>query len=105
MLILKIIGIVALVVVAIVVVGVLWFWRQLRAAAKDDAIPYPACRINLEPEAQPAWRSEGQIKKYAAEFCALGFEEIGAFSIPEMGGLQLLAFVHPTERFYGVIYD
>lgn len=103
MLILKIIGVVALIVVAIVVVGVIWFWR---AVVKEAATPpFPPCRVNLEPEEHPTWRNEGQIMKYAAEFRAAGFEQVGVFTIPEMGGLHLLAFVHAAERFYACIYD
>jgi hypothetical protein len=43
--------------------------------------------------------------QYSSEFKALGFEEIGAFTLPEMEGLQLLAFVHSAQRLYGIIYD
>src|SRR6185295_12559624 len=36
---------------------------------------------------------------------ALGFQDSGSFNIPEMMGMQLLAFFHPGEKLYGVIYD
>lgn len=105
MLILKIIGWVALVVVAIVVAGGVWFWRQLKAAAKAEAMLFPPARVNLEPEENPAWRNEKQVLKLAAEFRALGFEQIGVFSLPEVGGTYLMGFVHVAERFYGCVYD
>src|SRR5687767_7148423 len=103
MLILKIIGVIALLVVAAVVGGVIWFWRAVARAAA--AQPYPPARVSLEPEEHPAWRNKSQVMKYAAEFRAAGFEEVGVFTIPEMGALHLLAFVHLAERFYACIYD
>src|SRR5687767_10476204 len=104
MLILKIIGVIALLVVAAAVGGLIWFWRAVgRAAAAAQGCP-PA-RISLEREEHPVWRNEGQVMKYAAELRAAGFEEIGVFTIPEMGALHLLAFVHLAERFYACVYD
>ena len=104
MLILKIVGVIALLVVAAVVAGVIWLWRAaVREAAA--ATPYPPARISLEREEHPVWRNESQVMKYAADFRAAGFEEIGVFTIPEMGALHLLAFVHLAERFYACIYD
>src|SRR5688572_4898918 len=105
MLILKIIGWVALAVVAFVVLAGLWFWRQLKAAAKADTMPFPPARVNLEPEENPAWRNEKEVLKLAADFRALGFEQTGVFSIPEIGGTYLVGLVHVTERFYGCVYD
>ena len=100
---LKIIGVIALVVVAAVVAGAVWFWRAVRAAAATE--PYPPARVSLEPEEHPTWRHESQVMKYAAELRAAGFEQIGVFTIPEMGALHLLAFVHLAEKFYACIYD
>ena len=102
MLILKIIGVVVLVAAAVIVAGVIWFWRAVRQTANP---PCPPCRVTLEPEEHPTWRNESQVMKYAAEFRAAGFEEVGVFTIPEMGGLHLMAFVHLAERFYACIYD
>jgi len=103
MLILKIVGVIALLVVAVVVIAVIWFWRAVRRAAATQGCP-PA-RISLEPEEHPVWRNEGRVMGYAAELRSAGFEEIGVFTIPELGAMHVLAFVHLAERFYACIYD
>ncbi len=104
-LLLKIIGIVALVIVVLVILGVLWLWRTFKAMIKSQADAHPPCRVTLEPEDNPLWRSERTILDLASEFRAAGFEQIGVFTIPEMSNLQFLAFVHITEKFYGCLYD
>src|SRR5687768_12723649 len=103
MLILKIIGVIVLLVAAVVVGGVIWFWRAVKRGLANP--PAPPCRVTLEPEEHPAWRNESQVMKYAAELREAGFEQIGVFTIPEMGALHLVAFVHVVERFYACVYD
>jgi len=103
-LLLKIIAIVTLVVLIVVIAGVGFVIRLFRNAVRSAASS-PPCRINPEPEPSPQWRTPGKMLQYANEFKALGFDEIGAFAMPEMGGLQILAFAHPGERLYGIIYD
>src|SRR5215470_6471480 len=100
----------ALVVIVLVLLGfaaVSLFLRWIRKVFKDasDGPSCPPSRVNPEPEANPQWRSAAKVNQFATEFKALGFEEIGAFSIPEMQGLQMLAFVFPAEQIYGTIYD
>lgn len=102
MLILKIIGIIALIVVAVVVLGAIWFWRMVVKGA--DTKPYPPCRISLTPEETPAWHHEGQVNKVAAELRAAGFADEGIFTVPETG-LHVMGFVNVPERFYACIYD
>src|SRR5688572_3501916 len=104
-LLLKIIGIIAIVVVVAVVIGVLWLWRGFKALMKGSADAHPPCRVTLEPEANPMWRSQGKMDDLALQFRSEGFEEIGAFTIPEMKNLQFLAYVHVAEKFYGCLYD
>jgi hypothetical protein len=105
---LKIVAIVTLTALILVGVGaalvVRWFRKIIKSAVNDGA-SCPPCRVNPEPEPSPQWRTPDKILQYANEFKALGFEEIGAFTIPEMAGLQILAFVHTGERLYGIIYD
>src|SRR5881398_1656930 len=105
-LLIKIVAIIAVVVLLLVVAGGMLLLRWLRRIIKGevDAPSCPPCRVNPEPEAAPQWRSPDKVRQYACEFKALGFQEIGAFTIPEMGGLQMLGFVHPAERLYGLIY-
>src|SRR5882724_2091050 len=106
-LILKIGAIVVILVLLLVFGGVVFVLRWLRKVMKSaaDTPSCPPCRVYPEPEPAPQWRTPGKVLQYASEFKALGFEEIGAFTIPEMEGLQMLAFVHPAERLYGIIYD
>ena len=103
-LILKIIGIIAIVVVIVVVLGAWWIVRWFKNALKADAENNPPCRVSLEPEPNPLWRSERKVLDFAGQFRAAGFKDIGAFSIPEIQNLQILAFVHP-DNFYALIYD
>jgi hypothetical protein len=100
---LKILGIVAVVVFLALVLGLRWLLRKLRGVV-EEGLPVP-CRIHPEPEANPQWIHAADIRRFADQFRALGFVEIGAFSIPEMGGLQFLGFFHSGERFFGCVYD
>jgi hypothetical protein len=104
---LKIAVVLALLVMLLLVIGVAMVVRWVRKLVKSatDAPNCPPCRVNPEPEPSPQWRTPGKVQQFANEFQALGFEEIGAFTIREMQGLQMLAFVHPGERLYGIIYD
>ncbi len=106
-LLIKIVAIVAVVVFLLVVAGGMLLLRWLRRIikGKDEAPSCPPCRVNPEPEPTPQWRTPEKVQQYASEYKALGFQEIGAFTIPEMEGLQMLAFVHLAERLYGLIYD
>lgn len=100
---LKILGITALVVLLVVILGLRWLFRKLRGVV-EESMPVP-CRIHPEAEPNPQWIHGATVQRFAKQFLALGFEEIGAFSIPEMGGLQFLAYVHVPERCFGCIYD
>lgn len=103
---LKIIGVLAILAVLVIGSALFWFLRIIRKAIKAEAdTPATPCRVNPEPEPNPQWRNPTQIEKFTAEFRAAGFECAGAFSIPEMGGLQILGFAHLRERLYGAIYD
>ena len=105
---LKIAAIVVIVVLLLAFAGialVLRWFRKIVKSAATDAPACPPCRVHPEPEPEPQWRTPDKILQYASEFKALGFQEIGAFTIPEMEGLLMLAFVHPAERLCGIIYD
>jgi len=107
-LVLKIVAIVVIVLIVLAISAVTWFVRRVRKFikdAQDEAPSCPPCRVYPEPEANPQWRTPEQMNKYADEFRKLGFQEIGAFAVPQLQGLLMLAFVHPDERLYGVIYD
>ncbi|MDB6058442.1 MAG: hypothetical protein JWO95_2286 [Verrucomicrobiales bacterium] len=107
MLILKIAGVVAIVILLLLVAGLAFVIRWFRKIVKQatDQPGCPPCRVHPQPEPNPKWRDEVKMLQCASEFTALGFEKIGAFTVPEMPGMQMLAFVHPTERLYAAIYD
>jgi hypothetical protein len=102
---------IVLVILIIAALGVWWVIRKFKHAMKGlkevlDAKPmHPPCRVNPLPEPNPQWRNPEAIKKFSDEFLAHGFTALGAFTLPEVGGLQLAAFVHEGERLYGVAYD
>jgi hypothetical protein len=100
---LKIIGIIAVVALVVAVLAVRWFLRRMKSFIAENT-PVP-CRINPEPEPNPQWRHAAVIPRIAEQFRDAGFTEIGAFNIPEMAGIQFLAFFHPQEQFYGCVYD
>jgi hypothetical protein len=105
---LKILLIVVLVVVLVAAVGIWWLVRKFKGALKglaEAAQMFPPCRVHPQPEPNPQWRNPGEIGKYSDQFLAAGFQSAGAFSLPEMAGMQMAAFAHEGERLYGVIYD
>lgn len=104
----KIILVIVLIVLAVVALIVWWLIRKFKSAIKEalDAKPlHPPCRVNPEPEPNPQWRNPEQIKQFSDEFLANGFTSLGAFTVPEVGGLQLAAFANEAESLYGVAYD
>jgi len=100
---LKVLGIVTLAIVLVAIVAIRWLVRKLHGLVKEN-LPTP-CRIHPEPEPNPQWEHAGIVRDFAEQYRALGFQEIGACSIPELGGLQFLAFFHAQERCYGCVYD
>lgn len=80
-----------------------WFRRVMKAEAEAGGIP--PCRVNPEPEPNPQWKNRKEIEEWTAQLRTLGFEEAGAFVLPEMAGLQMAGFCHPRERLIAAIYD
>lgn len=103
----KIVVIVVLLLVLFLFTAAVFFVRWIRRVLKaaNHTPTCPPCRVYPEPEPNPQWRTPDKIRQYASEFRALGFAEVGGFMIPQIDGLQMLAFVHPAERLYGIIYD
>ena len=108
---LKIILITILVILIVIALGVWWLLRKFKSVLKvikeemENKPMHPPCRVNPQVEPNPQWRSPAEIKKFTDEFLAHGFTSLGAFTLPETGGLQIAAFVNETERLYGTIYD
>ncbi len=107
----KIILVVVLVLLLVVALGVWWLINKLKgvvSAVKEGLSQlqlHPPCRVNPAPEATPKWHNPEQVKKFSDEFTANGFTPLGAFTIPEIIGMQLAAFVKEAESLYGVVYD
>src|ERR1700690_3476259 len=91
--------IVGLVVVLVIVRSVLRYlkvFKIIRRKNKTAAnLAGMSSRINLELEPNPQWHNSKVINEYADQLKALGFEDAGAYSIPELGGLMILGLVHP----------
>jgi hypothetical protein len=96
-----------LIVVALLALGaclfIRWFRREMKAEAEAGGIP--PCRVNPEPEPNPQWKNKREIEEWTAQLRRLGFEDAGAFVLPEMAGLQMAGFCHPRERLIAAIYD
>jgi hypothetical protein len=92
---------------SLVCCAVIWFLRAVAKSIQSAPAPVnpPPCRVTLEPDSNPQWLKPGIITGYANELRALGFEEVGAFQIPELGGLKILGLIHPGEGLLSVIYD
>ena len=107
----KIVLVIVLILLAVIALGVWWLiskFKGVLSAVKDgleNASIHPPCRVNPEPEPNPQWRNPEPIKQFSEEFVANGFTPLGAFTIPEIGGLQLAVFVNEAESLYGVAYD
>jgi hypothetical protein len=107
MTVLKIILLVLLGGILLLAIGVallIWLAKRFfrRAMAADQIIP---CRATLEPEPNPQWRSAAAVNGFINELRAIGFQDIGSFQLPELGGLLIHALWHPQEPAYAVVYD
>jgi len=104
---LKLIGLAVAGGIVLLVVGaflLLWIARRFfrHALETDRVLP---CRVTLEPEPKPQWRSAGVMTGFINDLRALGFRDVGSFQAPELGGMLLHAFYHPQEPAYAVVYD
>ena len=107
----KIILVVVAVLAVLVCSVVLWFLKTISKAVKSataaavaGGTPQP-CRVTLEPESNPQWRKSEIVTGYIEQLRAIGFEDIGAFRIPEMRNLMIFGLFHPGEGLVGVVYD
>lgn len=104
---LKVALVAVLIVVTVAALGLFLVIRWFRRVAKDiaDNPTTPPCRINPEPQSNPQWKNAPQIAEWSEQLRGLGFVDAGAFTVPEMAGLQLAGFCHPTQRLVALIYD
>lgn len=80
------------------------WWLSRKIAAMAD-LPQTgiAARISLVPNVL-SWQQPG-TDGLVDRMLALGFEEVGRFSVPEMPTMQLWAGIHPQEGIAAAIYD
>jgi hypothetical protein len=100
--ILKIVGILAAVGLVLVVGFIIKFRGVLRALLAGGA-PTPS-RITLRPIFDVSWGGKSKAKRDGEAFSGAGFQRAGFYEVPEMPGLELMAWAKPTERLYAVTY-
>lgn len=97
----------AAVALIVACIGVAWLWKRFQPEAKQarQSNTPPPCRISLQSEENPSWKSEKYMNRYIEHFRALGFQRIGAYRIPELENQRILALFNPTQKFYACVYD
>jgi hypothetical protein len=77
--------------------GLKWVGDQAMAKQPDE--------IHLVPRPGHAWTNEAAMKTLATPLPALGFEEAGIYSIPEMAGCYVRLFAQPEQRVAACLYE
>lgn len=100
------IGLAALIIVGLIVLGIAWFafkiYRMVKGAMAGGG--GMAARIRLiESEEEGAHANE--IAALASHFESMGFERAGRFRVDELQGLMLDAFIKPDEEMAAALYD
>lgn len=80
-----------------------WLARKIAAMAGMPQNPGIAARISLVPTGQE-WQ-QPKTAGLVEQMSALGFDEIGRFSVPEMPTMQLWAGHHSQDGVVAAIYD
>src|SRR5690606_12941153 len=62
-------------------------------------------RIKLDPAADQAWRHRSQVKARCRKLQEAGFQPAGSWTIREMPGMALAGLVDPRRRIYAAVYD
>jgi hypothetical protein len=94
----------ALLLLALKVRGAL---RQARATLGQLSAafqPQPAM-IHLVGPGGVSWSKPDRVHALADPLPRLGYHDAGQFSVEEIGGLNLWAFVNPSESAYAVVYE
>lgn len=111
---LQILGAVFLAVILLALVAVLVLglklrrvFRTLSQTASQVAAalqPQPAV-IHLEGPRRVAWGQKARVHALADPLPSLGYHDAGQFTVREVPGLHLWAFVNPSESSYAVVYE
>ncbi len=80
-----------------------WLARKIAALANLPQNPGIAARISLVPVGQ-GWQQPGTAG-LVDQLLALGFDEVGRFSVPEMPTMQLWTGSHPQDGIAAAVYD
>lgn len=80
-------------------------WWLARKVAAMAALPKTgiAARITMVPNVE-AWQQPGTAAQVDA-MLALGFQEVGRFTVPEMNTMQMWAGAHPQDGLAAAVYD
>jgi len=87
-------------------IGLSWYKRRyggLKASLIAAAHAVPAA-ITLVPVARVEWPDPEGNRKLYQELQRLGFMPVSPFSIPQMPGVELIGFYHPTDPAYAALY-
>lgn len=99
------IGLAALIIVGIVVLGIAWFgykiYRMVKGAMAGGGM---AARIRLV-ETEEEGHHPNETAALVSHFESLGFERAGRYRIDELQGLILDALIKPEEEMAAAIYD
>jgi hypothetical protein len=100
---LQIIGGLALAFVLLIVAGLFYLRWRVRRYASSEAAKWAqigqsgvAARISLKPLDEPFHHPE-RIESFIEEIQALGYREVGSYSVPEMPTIQIWGGVHPED--------
>jgi len=77
------------------------FGRQVA----DQALAQQPDTIRLVPAPPESWLDPDNARQVSNAIHALGFEDAGTFTIPELTGVTLALLAHPSARLYAAIYQ
>lgn len=103
-LILRIIGILALLLIlglGAIIAFVWWHWRKI----KKGLAAVPPLTITLVTDTAPDWVNQAPFHDVILEFKALGFTPVGPFEIDGLAGVRVLGMCHPPSGFRGCCYN
>jgi hypothetical protein len=111
---LQVLGLIFLAAILLVLGGLLVLGLKVRRALrslKETAgqfaaafQPQPAT-IHLDGPKAIAWKKGAEVNALAGPLASLGYHDAGQFAVEEIDGLNLWAFVNPSESAYAVVYE
>lgn len=111
---LEVLGLIFLAAILLVATALLFVFLKLRRAMRSfkdtmgqftAAMASQPATISLEGPASVPWSRPDQVHALADPLPALGYHDAGQFAVNEVNGLNLWAFVNPSESAYAVVYE